>query len=195
MFASDEDDEIDTYVERVLPWDGGASIGSCDNDDLEHPDAELEKALGDAVVGMGDVGISLEVDEHDVGSAVSSGDATGVSVHAHGLSSAASSSAAPAPIEPWTRCSEASPLAYIYLDERSGGRLLRGSPKNSMTIRCYRHPSCQWLVNLRRAPTDDVFLREWLFAVDTSTDAVEQRALAIRHVAITRNRWGPSGTG
>lgn len=83
-----------------------------------------------------------------------------------------------------------SPAGYVTLGERTVGRILRGNPKGSCSVRCYRHRGCSFLITLRDAPPDAALLA-WLFEVpaagpDASSD--ESKALAAQHVALA-DRW------
>lgn len=70
-------------------------------------------------------------------------------------------------------------------------RIQRGKPANRVTISCYRHPSCNILVNESRAPSDqDVF--SWLYEVEPVAQGMskeERQELARRHKKLARDRW------
>ena len=82
-----------------------------------------------------------------------------------------------------------SAMGYVLHDGKSVMRILRGNPKNSMSVKCYRHPSCSFLLPLRLAPSDEDLVR-WLFAVpeDKSASAEVRKQLAGQHVALA-NKW------
>lgn len=83
---------------------------------------------------------------------------------------------------------------YCYSDGVRCCRIVRGMPKNSLSMRCFRHPACSFLLPLRLAPTDDELL-EWLFEVEVpdralsaAAHALEAQRLAALHIA-RANRW------
>lgn len=53
---------------------------------------------------------------------------------------------------------------YVYADGRSIMRIQRGKPAGRCTVTCYRHPACNFLLNLDKTPPDEE-LFAWLFAM------------------------------
>lgn len=113
-------------------------------------------------------------------------------------SAAASSSEAPVPaplpeaIQPWDRLTPISRLGYYY-DEtgRSVMRVQRGAPARSITVNCYRHPSCRLLL-MERACTDDEGLKRWLYEVPSAPSGAptaQRQELAKQHMALGKARW------
>lgn len=95
-----------------------------------------------------------------------------------------------------------SDLGYVSLDGRVVMRILRGNPKGSLSVRCYRHTSCSFLLSLRDAPSDTELVK-WLFEVPPAPagSANEQsKVLGRRHVGLA-DRWrssrrrGAAGSG
>ena len=54
---------------------------------------------------------------------------------------------------------------YWRKDGRNILRIVRGQPKRSISVACYRHTSCTWVLPLRQAPSDDAII-DWLFSVE-----------------------------
>ena len=102
--------------------------------------------------------------------------------------------APPTPPMPIDRLSPVSPLGYVYLDNRSIMRIQRGKPKKSITVNCYRHPSCGFLCAEWRIETNRP-LFEWLFEVPEGVTREEKKALAAEHTRIGKQRWTGKGSG
>lgn len=99
----------------------------------------------------------------------------------------------PPPPPPPERCTGPSPMGYVSFEGRSILRILRGNPKNSLSIKCYRHPGCTWLLPLRLAPPD-ADLIAWSFEVPPATPGMppaEAKELARRHIKLAE-RWRPA---
>lgn len=93
--------------------------------------------------------------------------------------------------EPWELMSEPSASGYLYFEGRSVMRIQRGKPTGRLTLTCFRHPGCNLLINLPRAP-NDLELKKWLFEVEPApagASMAERQALAKRHVQLARARW------
>ena len=104
--------------------------------------------------------------------------------------------APPPPPVPARNCVGPSALGYVTLDGRAVMRIQRGNPKSSLSVRCYRHSGCSFLLPLRMAPSDAELI-EWCFAVptaETGASAAEARELARRHVELSR-LWRAASTG
>ncbi len=87
--------------------------------------------------------------------------------------------------------SDVSPLGYCYYKNHSVSRIQRGKPKGRVSINCYFHPGCSFLINLARCPEDEV-LKRWLFEVPSPLDGasqVDRKALTARQIALAKSRW------
>lgn len=83
-----------------------------------------------------------------------------------------------------------SPMGYVSQGGRSIARIQRGSPRNSLSVKCYQHPGCTWLLPLRLAPPDSDLLA-WCVEVPPATSGmspVEAKSLARQHVQMA-DRW------
>lgn len=83
-----------------------------------------------------------------------------------------------------------SPAGFVSMHGRTVMRILRGNPRNSLSVRCYRHVGCSFLLSLRDAPADEDLLR-WLIEVPAPADgatSADKKELARRHVALA-DRW------
>lgn len=105
--------------------------------------------------------------------------------------------AAPAPsasstAQPWELLSDPSPVAgYVTDGKRTVMRIQRGKPLGRCTVTCYRHPSCNVLLNLNRTP-DNQDLYRWLYEVEeTKPDATpaEKKRLSTLHTSLAKARW------
>ena len=80
---------------------------------------------------------------------------------------------------------------YCYLGGRSVLRIQRGAPANSVTVSCYKHPSCRMCLSEARCPSNDG-LKAWYHEGETpSPDATtdEKRLLAKQHMKLGMDRW------
>lgn len=96
-----------------------------------------------------------------------------------------------APLEPWQRMTPPSAAGYIYFEGRSVMRIQRNKLVGRLTLTCYRHPQCNMLINLDRAPPDEV-LKQWLFEVGAPEEGAskeDRKALAKEHMRIGKARW------
>lgn len=85
-----------------------------------------------------------------------------------------------------------SPLGYLSMGGRCFLRIQRGNPKSSLSVRCYKHPQCSFLLPLRVAPSDEELI-QWSFEVAASepgAPAAEARALAAEHLRLA-SKWRP----
>lgn len=89
-----------------------------------------------------------------------------------------------------------SQMGYVYYDNRSVVRIQRGKPKGSISVKCYNHPGCSWLLSLSAAPSDDEIIG-WLFEVPPppeGTPTAEAKALTKKHLALVE-KWRPRRGG
>lgn len=98
----------------------------------------------------------------------------------------------PPPADPMARygCTGPSAMGYFHKDGRSVMRVLRGQPRGSLSVRCYRHPRCTFLLPLRMAPPD-AELVSWLFEVPTAEEggiAGDVTNLGKKHSDLSK-RW------
>lgn len=79
---------------------------------------------------------------------------------------------------------------YVFVDGRLAMRILRGNPKGSCSVKCYRHSSCTFLLTLKDAPPDAELI-DWFFevpAAEPGANADTPKALARKHVGLA-DRW------
>lgn len=89
-----------------------------------------------------------------------------------------------------------SPMGYVYLGGRSIGRVIRGKPARSLSVRCYVHTSCSFLLPLRLAPSDSEIC-EWLVAEPAAppgATTAQRQAAAKRHIELAK-RWRQGAAG
>lgn len=106
--------------------------------------------------------------------------------------------AAPLPQEPRSVAEQfgvsgPSGMGYVCHDGKTVMRIQRGNPKGSLSVRCYRHTRCSFLLSLKDAPEDDELIR-WCFAVRAKgpgDDAAETAKLAQEHLRLVE-KWRPS---
>lgn len=81
------------------------------------------------------------------------------------------------------------PSGRVYFrDIKSVASIIRGKPKNALSVRCGYHQKCTFLLPLRLAPSDDD-LKRWLLAVPPNlpSDTEAQRlAKTQRHLALAK---------
>ena len=80
---------------------------------------------------------------------------------------------------------------YLFRGGRSVLRIQRGAPINSVTVSCYKHPSCRMCLGEARCPSDDV-LKAWYDEGETPSPdatAAEKRVLAQQHMKLGMDRW------
>lgn len=134
--------------------------------------------------------LSLMVDE--VGLGADDGETVAGNASASSDAPAAESVAEDAPPpQPWEAATGPSTSGYVHHQGRSVLRIQRGKPKGRVTITCYQHTKCNLLVNIERAPSDDV-IKRWAFEVDaTPRGASKEEAKALRdsHVKMAKDRW------
>ena len=85
-------------------------------------------------------------------------------------------------------CAGPTPLGYMLCRGTAVARLIRGKPAGSMSFRCYRHPSCSFVVSLAGAPTDEELI-EYLFSVRpalANMPPAERKALAKEHMDLAK---------
>jgi hypothetical protein len=87
-------------------------------------------------------------------------------------------------------CIGPTPMGYVNLSTTSEGvlRIQRGKPRGSLSVRCYRHPACSFLMPLWQAPTD-ADLIAWAFEVEKAPRGMrpeDRKNLADRHMASAR---------
>lgn len=86
--------------------------------------------------------------------------------------------------------SDPSGQGYVYQNARVVMRILRGNPKGSLSVRCYKHPNCSCLLSLRVAPPDDE-LKKWFLEVPAAEPGSSKEvagALGKQHVRLA-NKW------
>ena len=108
----------------------------------------------------------------------------------------------PAPPPPeiplWEQLSDPGPLGYCYLNGRIVLRVLRGKPKNSVTVTCYNHRSCHLTLTEARCPRTDHELKWWVFELPETprtAPAEQRRADADAHMKLGYARWGAPKRG
>lgn len=102
--------------------------------------------------------------------------------------------AAPVPADHASRCEGPSKMGYVTLDGKAVMRIQRGNPKNSLSVRCYRHTGCSFLLPLRFAPPDRELIA-WCFEVpeaEPGASSATSKDLGKRHVDLSR-RWRENG--
>lgn len=60
--------------------------------------------------------------------------------------------------DPAAQCIGPSADGYVQHQGRTILRIIRGKPRGSLSVRCYLHPSCKFLLPLSRAPADSELL-------------------------------------
>ncbi len=102
------------------------------------------------------------------------------------------------PPQPWDNLRGPFPSGFVYDDLRSILRVQRGKPKGNVSISCYKHSACSFLVTEARAPPDIEIFR-WLFEEPASArdaSSAERKAAARRHIALAKEKWSaPRGGG
>lgn len=147
-------------------------------------DAEFAQAAELADLG-GEVDIGLSADAHAAGTGNSAASSSDVAPVAAEL-------AAPQTLKQRLGVADPSPMGYVYHDGRSILRIQRGKPKGSLSVKCYRHPGCSFLLGLAHDPGDDELV-EWalkLPAVPAGATTAEGRALAAEHMGLV-DIWRP----
>jgi hypothetical protein len=79
------------------------------------------------------------------------------------------------------------PLGYSYHEGRMAFRATRGMPAGALTVRCYRHGRCTFLIPLRCDPGDEA-IAEWCFSLPASpigASGDQKAADALRHRAMS----------
>lgn len=85
-----------------------------------------------------------------------------------------------------------SPMGYVCQDGKTVMRIQRGNPKGSLSVRCYQHSKCSFLLSLKDAPSDDDLIR-WCFAVsakESAASTAEAAKLAQDHLKLVE-KWRP----
>lgn len=154
------------------------------------PDRETEQAIIAEIVAVSEaVGLEGEDGDDVVGGHAS---ASGGDAGSAPAADAEPSAPPPPPQDaPWASMEGPSASGYVYLDGRSAMRIQRGKPAGRLTLSCYRHPSCNLIINLDRAPDDDE-LKRWFFEVEPvppGASKEEKLELKNRHVKSARARW------
>lgn len=152
------------------------------------PDEETIRAVAKGTNQVAEtLGLQGEGAEDGAGE-VGIGEVAGASSSSSGGDGGTSHSSPP---EPWTLMEGPSTSGYVYFEGRSVMRIQRGAPVGRLTLSCYRHPKCNLLINLNRAPADEV-LKQWFFEVDApppNATASERKELGQRHLKLARSRW------
>lgn len=171
----------------VLGADVGAGSSSrppeLDAEANSHLLQELAGVVGGEIAATSLEDIDLE-DGRDVEKPAGSG-GTNPSSEAHGEGACTHSGGADL-----VGCVGPSVSGYVSLDGRAIGRIIRGKPASSLSVRCYQHPKCSFLLPIRFDPGDPELLR-WLIAVPPAqpdASPVERKALADQHVDMSK-RW------
>lgn len=84
-----------------------------------------------------------------------------------------------------------SEAGYVYFEGRSVKRIQRNKPACRLTLTCYKHPKCNLLINLDRAPPDEE-LKKWFFEQDAAppgSDKATAVEIGRRHLQTARGRW------
>lgn len=147
-------------------------------------DAEFAQAAELADLG-GEVDIGLSADAHAAGTGNSAASSSDVAPVAAEL-------AAPQTLKQRLGVADPSPMGYVYHDGRSILRIQRGKPKVSLSVKCYRHPGCSFLLGLAHDPGDGELV-EWalkLPAVPAGATTAQGRALAAEHMGLV-DIWRP----
>lgn len=87
-----------------------------------------------------------------------------------------------------------SEMGYVYHNGKGRPmlRILRGNPRGSVSVRCYQHTGCSFLLTLASAPCDDDLI-EWGFEVPPALEdapASESKALGEKHKRLA-DKWRP----
>lgn len=180
--AEGSDDELEDAFD---PNRGGATLAgdNLDGDPWQEAEVEVveEATAKEVAEGVASTMADVALGEDDAGE------------HAAAEEDDVAEPPQEAPVEPWQSLGPVSQLGYVYnTDCRMVLRIQRGKPKNSVTVNCYLHSRCKLLLTEARCPDDDT-LKRWLFEVPAPTPglpAVEARALAERHMALGKGRWG-----
>lgn len=180
---------IETFADPGL---AGASESSTDIIEQDAPVGLMESLSRAAEEEAAETGLATEGlgDQLPTGS-VAAPDGT-----------AASSSAGPSMPEPVAEPQAAAPdtsaptgpteMGYVYQEGRAVMRIQRGKPKNSLSVKCYKHPQCTFLLSLRVAPSDAELL-QWCVAVLAPAPGAsneEAKALGRQHVRLA-DEWRP----
>lgn len=172
-----------TFGEDVVPANAPTDVIGDDIDEepetLARPvaSAETTRAIANE--------FSNKVDEVDLGTDV--GEAT---VGNASASSDALAEDAPPPL-PGEAATNPSTSGCVYYQGRMVLGLQRGKPKRRVTVNCYQHSRCQFLVNMERALPDDAFKR-WAFEVKATprgASTEEGQALRDCHVIVAKDGW------
>jgi len=181
MMSESDVEELEDVYEQIALVTPGAEAFHSDVADASVGDGVLDSdvvaeafvsAAADAFLDEG------EVDNESVVEAAA----------AHDAATASSSSAAP---QPWQLLGEPSEVGYVYCEGRSICRIQRGKPAGRVTVTCYRHPGCNLLLNMSRAP-ENIDIYRWLFQVEAATPEMtkeERTALRGQHTAMGKAMW------
>lgn len=170
-------DCVERNAADVEPESAAPGLAAVVSQDLEHTGLEAEGHIDDATQAM-------------------AGNAGGAS--------SSSTAVAPAPPPPDAPPEQLSirdrlgvsgptPLGYCQQGGRQVLRILRGNPKGSLSVRCYRHVGCSFLLSLSAAPSDEDLIA-WCFEVPQApagAPSAESKELARRHVALAE-KWRPA---
>lgn len=109
--------------------------------------------------------------------------------------------APPSPVVPMStrdRMGVTGPLAscYLYAGGRSVARIIRGNPRGSVSMQCYRHPACKFVITTRMDPGDEAFI-DWLYEIPAPAEGAtgpERKALTKLHLERAQ-RWRATKSG
>ena len=91
----------------------------------------------------------------------------------------------PAPPTPWAAhgLDDPTPQGYYYQNGRPAIRIIDGNPKNSVSVRCFKHTGCSFLLPLRIRPSDEALFAWWaeVPALPVDAPAGDREAAAMRH--------------
>lgn len=185
--ADEASDDSLGELEHTYGDEGCAGGGTHDDNVIV-----VESALDAATVALVSEGLGDCVDIVGLGDDQDAGQSAGSS-SSSGLGSAAGP-AVPPPA-PWQGLSEPAATGYVYDNMRSVMRIQRGKPKNSVTITCYRHSKCNFLLTMARCP-DNQALFKWFYEVEAAPSgsaANISRELGAKHVKLAMSRWSAKG--
>lgn len=176
-------EEHEEEIQATRPGDDTAQlsiVGATSVADAEEVVvAGIVAAFGDASADVGVADVEGDAAEED-----------------HDGSEVPAASAPPAQ-QPWELLLPPSQAGYISDGSKTVLRIQRDKPPGRCTISCYRHPGCNFLLNMGRTPPNEDLYR-WLYEVEAATpdqSTAERKALAKRHSALAKERWSAPKKG
>lgn len=204
LMTSDED-EFEVSLAEIMAADDGEDIEAAPavgaHGGIQATDgARIAEVAAEEAVMVGlDGGIADEAPATEAGEAMKAADAQ--AEHASG------SVAQPPPTPPEPQLPRLPPgivgpcpRGYILLDGALFLRVQRGNPRGQLSVKCYWHNSCSWLLPLRLAPSDEDIIRWGLELPSTRyhKDAAVSRQMGQRHCRSAerfRAQAAPAGQG